>query len=123
MKEKALEEKEKEQKEREEKLKRKENELNNEKEKNIQEQEKLKQEFEMNKQNSEKSRQENEKIEQNKEIPECSCKNEAIHNSHREICEKIIDLIKDYNEFHILLHPIQFVNMLFISKNTKSNYN
>jgi len=57
------------------------------------------------------------KIEENKEIPECSCKNETIHNSHRAICEKIIDLIKEYNEFHILLHPIQFVNMLFKSKN------
>ena len=57
------------------------------------------------------------KIEENEKIPECSCKNETIHNSHREICEKIINLIKDNNEFQILLHPIQFVNMFFISKN------
>ena len=57
------------------------------------------------------------KLEENKEIPKCSCKNEKIHNSHREICEKIIDLIKDNNEFQIFLHPIQFVNMFFISKN------
>ena len=57
------------------------------------------------------------KIEGNKEIPECSCQNETIHNSHKTMCEKIIDLIKDNNEFQILLHPIQFVNMLFISKN------
>jgi len=57
------------------------------------------------------------KLEDKKTVLECSCKNEEIHGSHRAICEKIINLITDYNEFHILLHPIQFINMLFISNN------
>ena len=55
------------------------------------------------------------KLDENKTVLECSCKNEEIHGSHRAICEKIINLITDYNEFHILLHPIQFINMLFKS--------
>ena len=57
------------------------------------------------------------KLDENKTDLECSCKNEEIHGSHRAICEKIINLITDYNEFHILLHPIQFINMLFKSSN------
>jgi len=57
------------------------------------------------------------KLDDNKTVLECSCKNEEIHGSHRAICEKIINLITDYNEFYILLHPIQFINMLFKSCN------
>ena len=57
------------------------------------------------------------KIEANQNIPKCSCTNSKIHKSHKLVCEKIIDSIKDYNEFYILLHPIQFINMIFISKN------
>ena len=29
----------------------------------------------------------------------------------------MINLIEGYNEFHILLHPMQFINMIFKSKN------
>ena len=57
------------------------------------------------------------KIEKNKNIPMCTCTNLEIHKSHKLICEKIIDSIKDYNEFNLLLHPIQFINMIFKSKN------
>ena len=57
------------------------------------------------------------KIEKNKSIPKCSCKNIETHKSHKLICEKINDLIRDSNEFYILLHPIQFINMLFKSQN------
>ena len=58
------------------------------------------------------------KIEENKNIPNCTCKNIDIHKTHKVLCEKIISLITDYNEFHILLHPIKFINMLFKSKNS-----
>ena len=57
------------------------------------------------------------KIEYNKKIPNCTCKNLEIHKTHKVLCEKIISLITDYNEFHILLHPIQFINMLFKCSN------
>ena len=56
------------------------------------------------------------KLEGNKEIPACSCKNEEVHNSHKIICEKIINYISDIKELHILLNPIQFINMIFKSK-------
>lgn len=53
------------------------------------------------------------KLENNKSIPNCSCKNINIHKSQRIICEKIIDLIENSNEFQIFLHPIKFINMFF----------
>ena len=57
------------------------------------------------------------KLEENQTIPKCACNNIEIHNNPKIISEKIISLIKDYNEFHILLHPLQFINMIFKSKN------
>jgi len=48
---------------------------------------------------------------------ECSCTNEEIHESHKITCEKIINLIKDDNEYNIFLNQIQFINMLFKNKN------
>ena len=57
------------------------------------------------------------KIENNQTIPKCTCKNESIHNDNRIICDKILNLIINTNEFDLLLHPIQFVNMIFKSVN------
>ena len=57
------------------------------------------------------------KLENNQTIPKCTCNNLEIHKSPKIICEKMINLIEGYNEFHILLHPIQFINMIFKSKN------
>ena len=58
------------------------------------------------------------KIEDNQTIPKCSCKNEEIHNDNRIICDKMLNLITNSNEFDLLLHPIQIVNMLFKSINS-----
>ena len=57
------------------------------------------------------------KIEENQTIPNCSCKNEEIHNDSRIIYEKILLLSTNSNEFDILLHPIQIINMIFKSTN------
>ena len=57
------------------------------------------------------------RVDDNTTIPRCSCKNEKIHNDNRVICEKIYSLIINSSEFDLLLHPIQFINMLFKSKN------
>ena len=58
------------------------------------------------------------KIKKKKMIPNCSCNNKNIHNDQRIICENILNLISKFNDFDFLLHPIQFVNMLFKSKNS-----
>ena len=57
------------------------------------------------------------KVKKNKSIPCCSCKNKDIHNDKRIICEKLLNLISGSSDFDNFLHPIQFVNMLFKSKN------
>ena len=57
------------------------------------------------------------KIGENNDNLECSCKNQEIHDCHKITCEKIINLIKDDNEYNIFLHQIQFINMLFKNKN------
>ena len=57
------------------------------------------------------------KAEKDKNIPNCTCNNKEMHKSHKVICQKIINLITEHNEFHIFLHPIQFINMLFKSNN------
>ena len=57
------------------------------------------------------------KLKKNKVIPNCSCKNKIIHNDKRTICEKLLNLISSANDYNILLHPVQFVNMIFKSKN------
>ena len=59
------------------------------------------------------------KLENNLNIPNCSCKNEEIHISHKINYEQIINLIKEPNEFKIFLHPIKFINMIFKSNNFK----
>ena len=57
------------------------------------------------------------KLEKNKNIPKCSCNNLEIHQSHKTISETLIKLFNDYNEFHVLFHPIKFINLIFKSKN------
>jgi len=57
------------------------------------------------------------KIDENQTIPKCSCKNEEIHNDSRIIYEKILILSSNSNEFDLLLHPIQIINMIFKSTN------
>ena len=56
------------------------------------------------------------RVEDNKKIPKCSCKNGKIHNDNRIVCEKINKLVMNSSEFDLLLHPAQFINMLFKSK-------
>ena len=58
------------------------------------------------------------KLKKNKEIINCSCKNKDIHNDKRTMCEKLLNLISDYNDYSFLLHPVQFLNMIFKSKNS-----
>ena len=57
------------------------------------------------------------KLKKKKEIPQCSCKNKDIHTDKRTICEKLLNLISSNNDYNFLLHPIQFVNMIFKSNN------
>ena len=57
------------------------------------------------------------KIKKNKPIPNCSCKNKDIHNDKMTECEKLLNLISGTNDYEFLLHPVQFVNMIFKSKN------
>ena len=57
------------------------------------------------------------KIDENQTIPNCSCKNEEIHNDSRIIFEKMLILATNSNEFDLLLHPIQIINMIFKSAN------
>ena len=57
------------------------------------------------------------KIKKNKPIPNCSCKNKDIHNDKMTECEKLLNLISSTNDYEFLLHPVQFVNMIFKSKN------
>ena len=57
------------------------------------------------------------KLKKNKSMPNCACRNKDIHNDKRIICEKLLNLISASSDFDNFLHPIQFVNMLFKSKN------
>ena len=57
------------------------------------------------------------KIKENEIIPKCSCKNEEIHYDNRMICEKILDLVNNSDEFSLFFHPIQIMNMIFKSTN------
>ena len=57
------------------------------------------------------------KLDENQTMPECSCKDEEIHNDSRIIYEKILILSSNSNEFDLLLHPIQIINMIFKSSN------
>ena len=57
------------------------------------------------------------KLKNNKMMQNCSCKNKDIHHDKRTICEKLLNLISSANDYNFLLHPVQFVNMIFKSKN------
>ena len=57
------------------------------------------------------------KLRKNKIIPNCSCKNRDVHNDKRVVCDKLLNLISGLNDFDLLIHPIQFVNIIFMSKN------
>ena len=57
------------------------------------------------------------KVKKNSLIPKCSCLNKDIHKDKRIIYEKLLNLISISNDFNILLHPLQIVNMIFGTNN------
>ena len=61
-----------------------------------------------------------------KDLPNCTCNNEDVHQEKKIFFEKMEDISHklDIYEYFNLLHPIQIVNMIFLSKKQFDyNYN